>query len=65
MKVSCLFYPPECMFLVAQLTDKPGCSERAPEEGKYVGHFVFSLNLLLDTFLISQNVAMCQHFLKS
>lgn len=53
------------MFLVAQLTDKPGCSERAPEEGKYVGHFVFSLNLLLDTFLISQNVAMCQHFLKS
>lgn len=40
MKVSCLFYPPECMFLAAQLTDKPGCSERAPEEGKYVGHFV-------------------------
>lgn len=34
MRMSCLLYPPGYVFLAAQLTDKLGCSERAPEKGK-------------------------------
>lgn len=55
MKMSWLFYPLEYMFLEAQLTDTPGCSERAPER---VSMLVILLNLLTNLLLISQNIAV-------
>lgn len=39
MKMSCLLYLLIYLFLAAQLTDKLGCSEGAPGEGKKVGDF--------------------------